>query len=94
VIESFRHKCLQELFERGSTRRVQSALQERATRRLDALHAAAKVSDLGIPGFNLHPLQGRRPPRYSIHVNGPWCITFEWNRRAGNAAQVDLEQYH
>ena len=25
-------------------------------------------------------------------VNGPWCITFEWE--AGDAFKVDLEQYH
>jgi plasmid maintenance system killer protein len=28
----------------------------------------------------------------SIHVNGPWCITFEW--QDGKALRVDLEQYH
>jgi hypothetical protein len=28
----------------------------------------------------------------SIQVNGPWCITFEWNN--GRALRVDLEQYH
>jgi len=32
------------------------------------------------------------PKRYSIHVNGPWCITFEWEE--GEALRVDLEQYH
>jgi plasmid maintenance system killer protein len=32
------------------------------------------------------------PKRYSIHVNGPWCITFEWKQ--GEALRVDLEQYH
>ena len=30
--------------------------------------------------------------RYSIHVNGPWCITFEF--RDGEAYRVNLEQYH
>ena len=33
-----------------------------------------------------------RPVRYSIHVNGPWCLTFEWSN--GAALRVDLEQYH
>jgi plasmid maintenance system killer protein len=28
----------------------------------------------------------------SIHVNGPWSITFEWEK--GDAFRVDLEQYH
>jgi proteic killer suppression protein len=33
-----------------------------------------------------------KPQRYSIHVNGPWCITFEWE--GSEALRVDLEQYH
>jgi hypothetical protein len=27
-----------------------------------------------------------------LHVNGPWCITFEWID--GEALRVNLEQYH
>jgi len=48
-------------------------------------------SHLNVPGFNFHGLQGISK-RYSIHVNGPWCITFEWED--GEALRVDLEQYH
>jgi len=57
---------------------------------LDALDAAIKPSDLDVPGFNFHRLRGPRPIRYSIHVNGPWCITFEF--RDGEAHRVNLEQ--
>jgi hypothetical protein len=28
------------------------------------------------PGFDFHAMRGT-PRRYSIHVNGPWGITFE-----------------
>ena len=92
MIRSFRHKGLQELFEEGSSRRVRNDLQARAIRRLDVLANARELSALNLPGFSFHPLQGRRPQRYSLHVNGPWCITFEWEE--GDAFQVDLEQYH
>ena len=55
------------------------------------LHEAENLTDMHIPGFDLHGLQGK-PKRYSVHVNGPWCITFEW---AGNdVRRVDLVQYH
>jgi proteic killer suppression protein len=27
-----------------------------------------------------------------VHINGPWCITFEFEE--GDALRVDLEQYH
>lgn len=91
MIRSFRHKGLRELYERGSSRKVRPDLQKRALRRLDVLAEAEEVEDLNVPGFNLHPLHGT-PTRYSIHVNGPWRITFEWTE--GEALRVDLEQYH
>jgi proteic killer suppression protein len=70
---------------------VQPALVGRALRRLDAINAAKTPDALNLPGFDFHPLQGK-PKRYSVHVNGPWCITFEW---AGeNAQRVNLENYH
>ena len=55
------------------------------------MHAAEKLSELYVPGFDFHVLKGK-PKRYSIHVNGPWCITFEWVD--GDIYRVDLEQYH
>jgi toxin HigB-1 len=91
VIESFRHRGLKELFETGRSRRVAPDLHRRARIRLDAMEAAASLEALNQPGFDLHPLHGK-PQRYSVHVNGPWCITFEWEN--GKAQRVDLEQYH
>jgi proteic killer suppression protein len=91
MIRSFRHKGLAELFENGRSPRIGQNLQTRALRRLDALEQADVLTDLNVPGFDFHGLQGR-PKRYSIHVNGPWCITFEWED--GDALRVDLEQYH
>ena len=91
VIESFRHKGLQELFEKGSSPRVQKALVERVLCRLDAIDAAKSPEALNVPGFDFHGLQGK-PKRYSVHVNGPRCITFEW--QGENAVKADLENYH
>jgi len=47
---------------------------------------------MNVPGFDFHPLRGARPVRYSVHVNGPWCITFEFE--VGDPCRVDFEQYH
>jgi len=91
MLLSFRHKGLAELFERGRSRRVTPSLHARCLRRLDALDQAESLQELNLPGFDFHPLRGK-PQRYSIHVNGPWCITFEWED--GEAKRVDLEQYH
>jgi proteic killer suppression protein len=91
MVTSFKHKVLAELFELGRSSRVRQDLQSRCLRRLEALDNAESVTDLNVPGFNFHGLQGI-PKCYSIHVNGPWCITFEWQE--GEALRVDLEQYH
>ncbi len=91
MIKSLKHKGISELFERGNSRRISHELQARCLRRLEVLDQAEELNDLNIPGFNFHRLQGV-PKRYSIHVNGPWCITFEW--KEGEAIRVDLEQYH
>lgn len=91
MIKSFRHKGLRELFLAGRTTKVSPALQERCLRRLDALNQATVPKDLNVPGFDFHALRGK-PKRYSVHVNGPWCITFEFE--GGHAWRVDLEQYH
>jgi toxin HigB-1 len=91
VIVSFRHKGLKELFKQGRSRYVARDLHARCIRRLDAIDSASTLQSLNLPGFDLHPLH-TKPQRYSIHVNGPWCLTFEWDE--GNARRMDLEQYH
>ncbi len=75
----------------GSSARVRQDLQARCLIRLDAMDAAVDLTELNVPGFNFHGLRGK-PKRYSIHVNGPVCITFEW--KDSDAWRVDLENYH
>ena len=91
MIRSFRHKGLKELFEAGASAKVAPALQSRVMRCLDALADAAESRDMAIPGLQFHPLRGKAQ-RYSVHVNGPWCVTFEF--RDSDAWHVDLERYH
>lgn len=92
MIRSFRHKGLADLFRTGASGKVRTDLQARVLRRLDALDVAESLEQLNLPGFDFHVLRGFKPPRYTLHVNGPWCITFEW--KEGEASHVDLEQYH
>jgi proteic killer suppression protein len=91
MIKTFRSKGLEELSAKGKSKAVDAKLQNRVIRRLDALQVAKRPADMGAPGFDFHPLNGK-PQRYSVHVNGPWCITFGWD--GDNAIDVDLEQYH
>ncbi|GEP11752.1 type II toxin-antitoxin system RelE/ParE family toxin [Methylobacterium gnaphalii] len=92
MIVSFRHKGLAKLFASGSSPKVAPALHNRCLRILDALDAASAPGGMNFPGFDFHALNGFNPTRYTVHVNGPWCITFEFEGE--NAARVDLEQYH
>ena len=91
MIQSFIHKGLQELFTEGKSSKVQKSLTSRTLRRLDAIDSAMSLSDLNVPGFNFHGLEGK-PKRFSIHINGPWCLTFEWFEE--NAYRINLENYH
>ena len=91
MIKNFRHRGLKRLFDRDDPSKLDQKLVGRIRRRLSALHAATVVEQLDIPGFNFHVLRGK-PRRYTIHVNGPVCITFEFEN--GHAWRVDLENYH
>lgn len=92
MIKGWKHKGLKELFEKGSTAKIDKRFHDRIIRRLDALEMATTPEAMNLPGNDFHALKGFSPTRYTVHVNGPWCITFEFD--GTDAAQVDFEQYH
>jgi toxin HigB-1 len=92
VIRSFKSKGLAELWERSRTAKIDAKMHARILRRLDRLDVIARPEEMNVPGFDFHPLRGFQPTRYSVHVNGPWCVTFEF--ADGDACRVDFEQYH
>ena len=92
MIRSFQSKGLADLWEKGRTRKIDAKMHERIFRRLDRLDVAERLEEMNVPGFDFHPLRGFEPMRYSVHVNGPWCITFEFED--GDAYRVNFEQYH
>jgi proteic killer suppression protein len=91
MIRSFRSRALSRLWEASDTSQIDRRLIGRVLRRLDRLNQAVVPADMNAPGFSFHRLHGT-PIRYSVHVNGPWCITFEWD--GSDAVRVDLENYH
>jgi toxin HigB-1 len=92
MIKTFKSRDLAELWEKGRTKKIDAKMHDRILRRLDRLDAAVTSQEMNVPGFQFHALRGFTPTRYSAHVNGPWCITFEFEE--GDAYQVDYEQYH
>ncbi|WFU21924.1 type II toxin-antitoxin system RelE/ParE family toxin [Bradyrhizobium sp. CB1717] len=91
MIKSFKHKALAELFEKGTAAKIDAKMHKRILVRLDVLDSATTPQDMDRPGYDFHPLRGL-PRRYSVHVNGPWCLTFEFE--GTDAYRVDFEQYH
>jgi toxin HigB-1 len=104
VIKTYRSKALADLWSEGRTAKIDvkiphPTLPRKRGRvgwgiliRLDRLDAATAPEQMNLPGFDFHALKGFVPTRYTIHVNGPWCITFEFD--SGDAFRVDFEQYH
>ncbi len=92
MIKTFTHKGLRRFYETGSTAGIQSTHRKRLRLELAALDTAARIKDMDIPGFRLHPLKGKRKGLWSISVSGNWRITFEF--RDGNAYVVSYEDYH
>ncbi|KQW74064.1 plasmid maintenance system killer [Devosia sp. Root413D1] len=92
MIKSFKGKGLVELWAKGTSAKIDAKMHKRILRRLDALDAAAKPEDMNLPGFDFHALKGFDPTRYTVHINGPWCVTFAFD--GADAVDVEFEQYH
>jgi toxin HigB-1 len=92
VIRSFRNRETEKVFRREFSRKFQS-IAPVAKRKLDHIHAAAALSDLGaIPGNRLEALAGNRKGQYSIRVNDQWRICFRWVD--ADALEVEIVDYH
>lgn len=92
MIKTFRNKALADLWSTGKTGKIDARMQKRILVRLDRLDVIMAVEEMNVPGFDFHRLKGHNPIRFSVHVNGPWCLTFEFEN--GDATHVDFEQYH
>jgi proteic killer suppression protein len=74
---------------RGLPREIEGA----ARRKLDAVNAATRVSDLRYPpGNHLERLGGKRSDTWAIRVNDQWRVTFVWT--PAGPARVKVEDYH
>ena len=92
VIKTFINKALADLWSTGKTAKIDAKMHRRILRALERLNLAATPDQMNAIGYQFHPLKGFKPTRYSVHINGPWCITFEHEK--GDAWRVDFVQYH
>ena len=92
MIQSIKHRGLQQLYEDGNPRGIGANMRGRVERILFVLDQAKTLDEIDIPGFRLHRLTGYRRDTWSIRVTGNWRITFTFDD--GNVFNVDLEDYH
>ncbi len=92
MIKSFRHKGLKLFFENGSKAGINAAHAAKLARQLSRLNVATGDSDMNLPGWGLHALQGNLQNHWSISVNGNWRMTFTFE--GTDAVLVDYQDYH
>lgn len=92
MIQSFRCKDTQALFEGGQPRRFR-ALSDVATRKLTQLDAAQTLEFLrSPPGNRLEVLHGNRAGQHSIRVNDQFRVCFVWTD--SGPTRVEIVDYH
>ena len=93
MIKSFKHKGLQELFEKGKTKRISSDFCPRLLRQMDAINQADLPEQLNFPGYDLHQLKGGGHLGFwAMKVNKNWRLTFKFV--GGHAVDLNMEDYH
>lgn len=64
-------------------------------RKLAAINAAQKISDLKAPpGNRLESLKNDLVDYHSIRVNDQWRVIFKWQTDAAGPSEVDVVDYH
>jgi len=92
MIQSFRSKETQELFEGGNPHRFR-AIENVAVRKLTQLDAAQTLDFLrSPPGNRLEALKGDRQGQYSIRINDQYRVCFAWTENG--PVEVEIVDYH
>lgn len=92
MIKSFRHKGVEQFFNRGSKAGIQPKHAARLRLHLFALDNAKRAQDMNAPGWRLHPLRGDLAGYWSVDVSGNWRLTFTFEGE--DAVLVDYQDYH
>ena len=93
MIKTFRHKGLKAFFDKGNMASIQAAHAPKLAAMLRRLNETNNAQGMNLPGWKLHPLQGRElKGHFSVWVNGNWRMTFTFE--GTDAVLVDYQDYH
>ena len=92
MITGFRHRGLKRLYEADDRSKIPAEYAARLRLILAALEAAARIEDMDIHTFRLHPLKGELKGFWAVTVRANWRVIFRFSD--GNAADIDLVDYH
>ena len=65
-------------FETGVTVAIQAKHASRLTTLLGVLDSAVRAQDMGLPGYDLHPLKGDLKGFWAVKVSGNWRLIFRF----------------
>lgn len=93
MIVSFRSKALEEVFTKGTSKKLLQERIKKIKKILDAMHGAVSLKDLNFPAFRLHQLKA--PPYrgyWSIDVTGNYRLVFRFDD--GGISEVEYVDTH
>lgn len=89
MIDSFKCKETEKIWNRKFSKKFPPEIQGRARRKLIAINISESIKDLRTPPANhLEALKEDRAGQYSIRINDQWRICFKWEN--GNAFNVEI----
>jgi proteic killer suppression protein len=92
MIRSFGDRRTEALF-RDQLVRAFEGIARSAKRKLEAINAASRLSDLAVPPSNrLEKLRGALEDFYSVRINDQWRVIFKWTD--GEPHEAQIVDYH
>ncbi|MCH5283671.1 MAG: type II toxin-antitoxin system RelE/ParE family toxin [Treponema sp.] len=93
MIKSFADKETELVYNQIFSRRLPTAIQKVALRKLMMIDSASSLADLRVPPSNrLEALRGDRAGQHSIRINDQWRVCFA--QKGGHFYNVEIVDYH
>lgn len=96
MLKSFRSKVAEDIYHGTQSRHARALskdLHPKACRLLDQLNTISGIDTLRVPpGNHLEKLKGGLNNFWSIRINKPWRVIFQW--KDGYAWLLDIVDYH